>query len=81
MQFCGVLRGDAYCVLPFFSLGLMCVCFSVLFSTVITLLGGERAGLYASRVFVRIIFCLFFSSSWCYGMAAGFDCGTPWIFA
>ena len=32
----------------------------------------ERAGVYASRAFV--------SFYWCHGLAAAFDCGTPWTF-
>ena len=57
-------------------------CFVIPFSIVITSLGEEGAGLIASRAFlvcfVRVIFC--FSSSWCRGLAAVCDCGTPWIF-
>ena len=51
---------------------------SVLVSIVITTLGEERVGFYASRAFV----CLsdiryFFSSSWFRGSAADCHCGTP----
>ena len=28
--------------------------------------------------FARVNFCLFFSSSWCLGLAAASDCGSPW---
>ena len=30
--------------------------------------------------FVYVSFCHFFSSSWCRGLAAVYDCGTPWTF-
>ena len=30
--------------------------------------------------FAHVSFCSFFSSSWCQGLAAVCDCGTPWIF-
>ena len=58
--------------------------FSVLFSIVITSFGEERADLCAFRAFV-CLFCMrwflsIFSSSWCQGLAAVCDCGTPWIF-
>ena len=58
------------------------LCFvSVLFSIVITSLGEEKAGRYASHALVclscmRYIFVLF-SSSWCRGLAADCDCGNP----
>ena len=58
--------------------------FSVLFSTVITSLGEESAGLYASRTFVFLYcphyFFVLFTSSWCWGSTADCDCGTPWTF-
>ena len=65
----------------FFFFFFECVCFSVLFSIVITSFGEEMAGLYASCAFVclscmRFIF-VFFSSSWSRGSAADCDCGTP----
>ena len=54
------------------------------FSIVITSLGEEGAGLCASRAFVCLfctrLFVSFFSSSWCQGLAAASDCGTPWTF-
>ena len=49
----------------------------------ITSLGEEGAGLCASRAFVCLfctIFLSFFSSSWCRGLAAVCDCGTPLTF-
>ena len=50
----------------------------------ITSLGEEGAGLCASRAFVCLFcacWCLSFSSSsWCQGLAAVCDCGTPWTF-
>ena len=59
-------------------------CFFILFSIVITSLGEEGAGLCASRAFVCLFctckFLSFFSSSWCQGLAAVCDCGTPWSF-
>ena len=30
--------------------------------------------------FACVSFLSFFSSSWCHGLAAAFDCGTPWTF-
>ena len=49
-----------------------------------TLTGEEGAGLYASRAFVCFFCtCLFLSflySSWCRGLAAVCDCGTPRTF-
>ena len=61
-------------------------CFFILFSIVITLLVEEGAGLCASRAFVCLfvyvlVFVIFlFSLSWCRGLAAVCDCGTPWTF-
>ena len=58
-------------------------CFFIPFSIVITSLGKEEAGLCTSGAFVcfvRVSFCHFFSSSWCRGLAAVCDCGTPWTF-
>ena len=58
----------------------------VLFSIVITSLWEEKAGLYASRVSVCLscmhLLFVFFSSSWCRGLAADCDCDccTPWTF-
>ena len=53
-------------------------------SIMITWLGEERAGLYASRAFIMFILhtllFVFFSSSWCVGLAVNYDCGTPWTF-
>ena len=50
----------------------------------ITSLGEERAGLYASRALVCLFctrqFLSFFSVSWCQGLAAACDCGTLWTF-
>ena len=46
-------------------------------------LGEEGAGLCAFRALVcsvGVSFCLFFSSSWCWGLAAVSDCDTPWPF-
>ena len=47
----------------------------------ITSLGDERDGLYASCMFMlhALLFCLF-SSCWCRGSAADYDCGTSWTF-
>ena len=54
------------------------------FSIVITSLGEEGACLFASRASVCLVCTLFFlsfvSSSWCQGLAAASDCGTPWTF-
>ena len=62
----------------------MSSCFVIPFSIVITSLGEEGAGLCASRAFVCLLstcqFLSFFSSSWCRGLAAVCDCGTPWTF-
>ena len=59
---------------------------SVLFSIVITSLGEERAGIYASRAFV-CLFCMYHVLyfylplvTWCRGLAADCGCGTPWTF-
>ena len=46
---------------------------------------GKRELVYVLLVhlfvcFVRVCFCLFFSSSWCRVLAAVCDCGTPWAF-
>ena len=47
----------------------------------ITWLGEEGAGLCASRcLFCPRQFLSFFSSSWCQGLAAACDCGTPRTF-
>ena len=49
----------------------------------ITSLGEEGAGLCASRAFICLFctcFCHFSSSSWCRGLVAVCDCGTPWTF-
>ena len=58
--------------------------FSVMFSKAITSLGKMRAGLCASRAFVYLFctrqFLSFFSSTWCQGLTAASDCGTPWTF-
>ena len=54
------------------------------FGLVITSLGEERAGLCSSHAFVCLVctrrFVSFFSSSWCRGLAAAYDCGTPFTF-
>ena len=55
-------------------------CFFIPFSIVITSLGEEGTRLCASRAcvcFVRVTFCHF---SWCRGLAADCDCGTPCTF-
>ena len=56
-------------------------CFVNPFTIVITSLWEEGAGLRAFRAFVvcfvRVGFCHFFSSSWCRGLPAVCDCGTP----
>ena len=71
-----------------------CCCFFVVFfvlffvvvvssflALVITSLGEEKAGLYASREFVCLFYMrFFFSSSWCPGSDADCDCGTPLTF-
>ena len=67
-----------------FSLLFVLVFFSVLFSNVISSLGEERTGLCASCAFA-CLFCtclsfIFFSSSWCQGLAAACECGIPWTF-
>ena len=52
------------------------------FSIAITSLGEERANLSAFYV-CSICACLVLSvssSSWCLGMAAVCECGTPWAF-
>ena len=57
--------------------------FSVLFTIVITSLGEETAGLYASRTFVClscVCYFLLFSSSWCQGLGEVCDCETPCLF-
>ena len=55
--------------------------FLVLFSIVITSLGAKRAGICAFRAFVCLCcthsFLFVYSSSWCKGLAAVCDCGTP----
>ena len=59
-------------------------CFVIPFRIVITSLGEEGAGLCAARAFVCLFctcwFLSFVSSSWCRGLAAVCDCGTPWTF-
>ena len=51
------------------------------FSIAITSLGEERANLSAFRRFVRFVFLLSVSSSFCgLGRPAVCDCGTPWTF-
>ena len=54
------------------------------FSNLCLLFKYALAGLCASRAFVcfvRVSFLsFFFSSSWCWGLAAVCDCGTPWTF-
>ena len=59
-------------------------CFYISFSLVITSIGKDRAGLYASRAFVCLfctcLFLSFFSSSWCRGLAVVCDCATVWTF-
>ena len=53
--------------------------FSVLLSFVITSLGEERAGLYASRASICLLFCLLLLLlGRC--SAADCDCGTLWTF-
>ena len=64
----------------FYSLALLFVLVSLYsFSIVVTSIGEEGAGLYASHAFVSVfctcLFLSFFSSSW---LAAFCDCGTPW---
>ena len=54
--------------------------FSVLFRNVITSLRDERDGLYDSDAFVCWFCTSFFSSAWCWGLAAAYDCGSPWTF-
>ena len=54
---------------------------SYVFSPVITRLEKRELVYYASRVFVCLsdmrYLCVFFSSSWCRGLVAACDCGTP----
>ena len=68
---------------------LCCLCFHVVVfffspvSIVINSLWEERAGLCFSCIvclFYRRRFLSFFSSSWCQGLTAACDCGTPWTF-
>ena len=57
----------------------LCPRFSVCFSSLITSLGDEGAGLCASRTFVCLfsahMFLSFFSSSWCRELATVCDYG------
>ena len=59
-------------------------CFVIPLRNVITSLWEERAGRCASRALVCLLctrlFLSFFFSSWCRGLAAICDCGTPWTF-
>ena len=68
----------------FFSFIFLFIFFFSPFNIVITLLGEERAGLRVSCVFVCLFgtryFLSFFSYSWCQGLAAACDCGTPLTF-
>ena len=86
MWLCGIYFGREFYHGAFHaeSLLFVLVFFSVLFGIVITSLGEERAGLCAFRTFVCLfcthLFLSFFSSSWCQGLAAARDCGTPWTF-
>ena len=87
-----VVRVLFFCVTLWFllrgvsSIGLLFVLvLSVLFSIVVTSLCEKRGDLCASRAFVclyiaRIDLFSLFSSSWCRGFAAAYDCGTPWNF-
>ena len=58
--------------------------FSVLFSIVMTLFWEERASLLKLLmhlyVFLACATFVFFSSSWCPGLAVACDCCTPWTF-
>ena len=70
------------CLMQFEFLCSLSSCFVIPFSIVITSLGEEGAGLYASHTFVcflRVSFShfLFLSVS---GLAAVCGCGTPWTF-
>ena len=74
-----ILRGDLLCVVPCVILFL---CFSVLLALRLPRLGKRELILV---LFVRCSVCACLdlsvsSSSWCLGMAAACDCGTPWTF-
>ena len=73
-----ILWGASCLACPFYS------CFFNSFNIVITSLGEEGACLWLIvHVFVYFalaIFISFFSSSWCQGLVAASDCGTPWTF-
>ena len=55
-----------------------------LISILITLLGEEGAGLWAYRdlfvSYAHVNLCHFFSSSWCWQLAAASVCGSSWTF-
>ena len=55
-------------------------CFVIHFKVVITSLGEEGAGLCVFRLLCTCELLSFFSSSWCQGLAAVCDSGTPWTF-
>ena len=87
-------RCDSYfvCICDFYHeafhvvsyLGLCSHAYCVLFSIVITSLGEESVGLYASRAFVCLSCMSFFSSLFLFLLvsetAANCDCGISWIF-
>ena len=74
-----ILRGDFFYVLPCVILFL---CFSVLLALLLSRLGKRELILVLFYV-CSICACLVlsvFSSSWCLGRPAVYDCGIPWTF-